>query len=142
MLSCKTIQICSSCKSTQYPNTLDKLYITISQQFLDKAGQIIIVLFAFTELSFLPNRNALTEQLLAVDPSYCCLYSSKQAIDCFVLLRASAPLPCFFSHLERSVEQILAADLSAPTVGAGKLLIATSMDNLKSPTNTTIIARL
>ena len=43
-----------------------------------------------------------------------------------------------FSHLEHSVEQVLAADLSAHTAGTGRLLIMMSMNNLKSPTNARI----
>ena len=47
-----------------------------------------------------------------------------------------------FAHLEHSVEQVLTADLSARTADAGRLLIATSMNNLKNPTNTRITAKL
>ena len=78
-----------------------------------------------------PERSA--KQLLAADLSYCWLYPSKQAIDRFVLFA------CLdhhvFSHLERSVGEDLTADLSARTVGAGRLLIARSMNNITGPTN-------
>ena len=41
-----------------------------------------------------------------------------------------------FSCLKRSVEQVLTADLSARTVGAGRLLIGRSMNNITGPTDT------
>ena len=75
----------------------------------------------------------------AADPSYYWLYPSKQVVDHFMLfVRFYCVL---FSHLECSVEQVLAADLSAHTAGTGRLLI-TMTNNLKSPTNTTMTARL
>ena len=40
-----------------------------------------------------------------------------------------------FSHLERSVELVLTADLSACAVGTGRLLIARSMNNITGPTD-------
>ena len=74
-----------------------------------------------------------TKQLLAVDLSYCWLYPSKQAIDCFMLFA------CFdhvlFSRLKCSVKQVPTVDLSAHTVGAGRLLIGRSMNNITGPTN-------
>ena len=75
-----------------------------------------------------------TEQLLAVDLSYCWLYPSKQAGDRFMLF---ARLDCvLFSHLQCSVEHVLTANLSACTVGAGILLITRSMNIITGPTNT------
>ena len=55
------------------------------------------------------------EQLLAADPSYCWLYPSKQAVDCFILF---VHLDCvLFSHLKRSVYQVLiAAQVSLPVL--------------------------
>ena len=67
------------------------------------------------------------EQLQAADPSYCWLYPSKQAVVSFMLFgRLYLSL---FSHLECSVEQLQAVNRSARTVGAGRLLITTSMNN-------------
>ena len=40
-----------------------------------------------------------------------------------------------FSHLECSVEQAPTANLSASAVGAGRLLIVKSMNNITSPTD-------
>ena len=40
-----------------------------------------------------------------------------------------------FSRLERSVEQVLTADLSARAFGTGRLLIARSMNNITGPTD-------
>ena len=94
--------------------------------------QIIIVLFVFTVFSFLPNGNAPAEQLLAEDPSYYWLYPSKQAIDHFMLFTCLYHV--FFSPTWNA-QSSKSADPSACTVGAGILLIATSMNNLKSPTN-------
>ena len=78
------------------------------------------------------------EQLLVADPSYCWLYPSKQAIDNFMLFAHLYRV--LFSHLKHSVEQVLAVDPSAHIVDAGRLLITTSMNNLKSPTNATMTA--
>ena len=90
------------------------------------------MLLAFTVFSFLPNRNTV-EQLLAADLSYCWLYPSKQAVDRFVLfVRLDHVL---FSHLERSVREDLTADLSARAVGASRLVIARSTNNITGPTN-------
>ena len=41
-----------------------------------------------------------------------------------------------FSHLKCSVEQVLTADLPARAVGAGRLLIERSMNNIIGPTDT------
>ena len=76
------------------------------------------------------------KQLLAADLSYCWLYPSKQAVDCFMLFAHLYYV--LFSHLEHSVEQVLTANISARTAGAGRLLIAMSMNNLKSLTNARI----
>ena len=96
--------------------------------------QIIIVAFvAFVVFSFLTKPECSTEQLLAADLPYCWLYPNKQAVDCFmVFVHLDRVL---FSHLKHSVEQVLTADLSARTVGAGRLLIA-SMNNITGPTDT------
>ena len=51
-------------------------------------------------------------------------YPSKQAVDHFMFFMRLYHV--LFSHLECSVEQVLTADLSASTVCAGRLLIATS----------------
>ena len=91
------------------------------------------MLLTFTVFSFptIPKRFA--DQLLAAELSYCWLYPSKQAVDPFVLF---ARLDCvLFSRLERSVEQVLTADFSARAVGAGRLLIARSMNNITGPTD-------
>ena len=40
-----------------------------------------------------------------------------------------------FSHLEHLVEQVLTVDLSACAVGAGRLLIVRSMNNITGPTD-------
>ena len=90
---------------------------------------IIIVLFTFTVSKL---------ELLVADPSYCWLYPSKQAIDNFMLFAHLYRV--LFSHLKHSVEQVLAVDPSAHIVDAGRLLITTSMNNLKSPTNATMTA--
>ena len=45
------------------------------------------------------------------------------------------PWPSLFSHLKCSVEQVLTVDLSARVVGAGRLLIARSMNNITGPTD-------
>ena len=77
-----------------------------------------------------------TEQLLAADLSYCWLYPSKQAVGCFVLFACLHRV--LFSCLERSVKQVptanLSANLSAHAVGAGRLLIVRSMNNITGPT--------
>ena len=80
------------------------------------------------------------KQLLAADSSYCCLYPSKQSIDRFMFFACLYSV--LFSNLEHSVEQVLTVDLSAHTAGTGRLLITMSMNNLKSPTNARITARL
>ena len=49
------------------------------------------------------------EQLLAADPLYCWLYPSKQAVDRFMLFVCLYHV--LFSHLEPSVEQVVAAHL-------------------------------
>ena len=51
-------------------------------------------------------------------------YPSKQAVDHFMFFMRLYHV--LFSHLECSVKQVLTADLSASTVCAGRLLIATS----------------
>ena len=94
------------------------------------------MLLDFTVFSFIPNRNCSAKQLLAADLSYCWLYPSKQAVDYFMLFAHLYYV--LFSHLEHSVEQVLTANISARTAGAGRLLIAMSMNNLKSPTNARI----
>ena len=58
------------------------------------------------------------EQLLAADPSYCWLYPSKQAIDCFMLF---AHLYHVLSYLECSVEQVLVVDPPTHTVAADRI---------------------
>ena len=69
------------------------------------------MLLAFTVFSFTTKPERSAEQLVAADLSYCWLYPSKQAVDCFVLfVRLDRVL---FSRLEHSVEQVLTADLSA-----------------------------
>ena len=72
--------------------------------------------------------------MLTADLSYRWLYPSKQAIDRFMLF---AHLDCvpLLSRLKCLVEQVLTADLSACTVGAGRLLIARSMNNITGPTD-------
>ena len=94
------------------------------------------MLLAFTVFSFMTKPERSAEQFLAADLSYCWLYPSKQAFDRFVLF---ARLDCvLFSRLEcleRSVKQVLTADLSACAVGAGRLLIARSMNNITGPTD-------
>ena len=102
--------------------------------FYTAAGiQIIVVLLAFTVFSFLTKLERCAEQLLAADPSYCWLYPSKQVVDRFVLFAYLDRV--LFSHLERSVELVLTADLSACAVGTGRLLIARSMNNITGPTD-------
>ena len=68
-----------------------------------------------------------------------CIPANKPSIaSCFL-----CAFPMLYSpHLEYSVEQVLEADPSASIAGAGRLLIAISMNNPKSPTNAMIIARL
>ena len=56
-----------------------------------------------------PERSA--KWLLAVDLSYCWLYPSKQAINCFMLFACLDRV--LFSRLKCSVEQVWTADLSA-----------------------------
>ena len=95
--------------------------------------QIIVVLRAFTVFSFLPKPERSTEQLLAADLSCSWLYPNKQAVDRFVLF---APLDhVLFSHLERSIGEDLTVDLSACAVGASRLLITKSMNNITGPVN-------
>ena len=77
--------------------------------------QIIVVLLAFTVISFPTKPECSTEQLLAADLSYCWLPPCKQAIDRFMLF-ARLDRVLFFRR-ERSVEQVLTADLSARAVG-------------------------
>ena len=82
--------------------------------------QIIIVLFAFTVFSFLQNHELLPSNFWQwILHTLGCSPANKPSIT-----------SCF-SHLERSVEQVLAADPSACTAGTGRLLITTSMNNLK-----------
>ena len=76
---------------------------------------------------FLPNRNAPPSNL-AADLSYCWLYLSKQAVDHFMLFAHLCRV--LFSGLKCSVKQVLTADLSAYAVGAGRLLITRSMNNI------------
>ena len=73
------------------------------------------MLFAFYCVLCSTKPECSAKKLLAADPSYCWLYSSKQAIDCFVLFAHLHGV--LFSHLECSVEQVLAVDPSACTVG-------------------------
>ena len=71
------------------------------------------------------------KQLLAGEHSYCWLYPSKQTVNCFMLF---VHLYCvLLSHLECSVKQVLTADPSVHSAGAGRSLITTSMNNLKVP---------
>ena len=78
-----------------------------------------------------PERSA--EHLLSANLSYGWFYPSKQAVDRFMLF---VHLDCvLFSHLERVVEEVLTAELSACAVGAGRLLIARSMNNITGPTD-------
>ena len=76
-----------------------------------------------------PERSA--KHFLAAEFYYCWLYPGKQAIDYFMLFT------CFdhvlFSHLERSVKDVLTVALSACAV---RLFIARSMNNITGPTNT------
>ena len=53
----------------------------------------------------------------AIDGLFSGLHPRKQAIDCFMLFACLYRV--LFSHLERSVEQVLTEDLSACTAGAG-----------------------
>ena len=94
--------------------------------------QIIIVLFAFTIQLFPTKLECSAKQLLVVSKQ-----TSHRSLHAFC-----TPLPCSISHLEGSVEQLLAADPYARTVGGDRLLIVTSMNNIKSPTNATITTRL
>ena len=98
------------------------------------------MLFAFTVFSFLPNRNAHGESSASRSLILLWLYPCKQAADHFMLFARLYRV--LFSCLECSVEQVLAADPSVHSIGAGRLLIATSMNNFKNPTNTTVTARL
>ena len=82
---------------------------------------------------FSPKPEHFAKQLLAADLSYCCLYPSKQAINCFMLFAHLDHV--LFSRLKCSVEQVLTADFSARAVGAGRLLIARSMNNITGPTD-------
>ena len=77
---------------------------------------------------------------MAADPSYSWLHTSKQAVNRLVLFARLYVV--LSSQLEHSVEQVRAVDPSARTVGAGRLLIATSMNYVQSPTNATITSRL
>ena len=92
--------------------------------------QIIIVVFALP-CSLFYQTGTLHEKLLAADPSYCWLYPSKQAVDCFMLFVCLYHV--LFFHLDCSIEQVLAVDPFVHTVGTGRLLIVMSMNNLKSP---------
>ena len=58
------------------------------------------------------------KQLVAANLSYCWLYSSKQAVDRFMLFTYLDRV--LFSHLECSVKQVLTVDLSVRAVGAGR----------------------
>ena len=95
--------------------------------------QIIVVLLTFTVFSFLPKLERSAEQLLAADFSYFgCIPANKPSIaSCF-----SRTLTVLFTCLERSVKEVLMADLSAHVVGAGKLLIARSINYITGPTDT------
>ena len=73
------------------------------------------------------------KQLLAADLSYCWLYPCKQAINRFMLFAHLDRV--LFSCLKCSVEQALTVDLSACTVGVGRLLIGRRMNNIRGPTN-------
>ena len=82
------------------------------------------MLLAFTVFSFPIKPGLSAEQWL---------YPSKQAVDRFMLFAHLDRV--LFSHLECSVEQVLTADLSARAVGAGRLLIARSNNNITGPTD-------
>ena len=89
----------------------------------------MFVVFCLYRVLFSTKPEHSAEQLLAADPSYCWMrdplpYPSKQAVDHFMFFMRLYHV--LFSHLECSVEQVLTADLSASTVCAGRLLIATS----------------
>ena len=95
--------------------------------------QIIVVLLTFTVFSFPTKLEHSAKQLLATNLSYCWLYPSKLTVDCFVLFTC---LDCvLFPCLEYSVKQVVTADLSARAVGAGRLLIARSMNNITGLTD-------
>ena len=60
--------------------------------------------FSLTVFSFLPNRNGpLSIFFLAVDPSYCWLYPSKQAVDFFMLF--ACLYHALFSHWNASLSK-------------------------------------
>ena len=73
------------------------------------------------------------KHFLAAELSYCWLYPSKQAIDCFMLFAYLDRV--LFSRLERSVKEVLTVALSARAIG---LLIVRSINNITGPTNTRI----
>ena len=60
------------------------------------------------------------KQLLAVDPSYCYIYHSKQAVNYFMLFVCLYYY--LFFHLECSVKQVLTADLSVHTVSRCEII--------------------
>ena len=86
--------------------------------------QIIVVLLAFRVL-FSTKPERLAKHFLAVELSYCWLYPDKQAVDYLMLFTCLDRV--LFSHLERSVKDVLTVALSARVVG---LLIARSMTGL------------
>ena len=85
--------------------------------------------------SFLPKQNAPLSKFWQRIPNF--LVVSQQTSH-WSLHAIRVPLPCSIIPLECSVEQVLTADLSACTVGASRLLIMMSMNNLKSPTKARI----
>ena len=90
--------------------------------------------FSLLPCSLIYQTRMLHEQLLAADLSYCWLFLSKQAVNCFMLFTILDRV--LFSCLKCSVEQVPAADVSASTVDASRLLIGRSMNNITGPTNT------
>ena len=73
------------------------------------------------------------EKLLAADLLYCTLVVSQQTSHRFMLFTRLDRV--LFSRLKCSVEQVLTADLYAHAVGAGRLLIARSTNNITGPTD-------
>ena len=95
--------------------------------------QITIVLLAFTVFSFLPNRSALPRNFLQqVSHTVGCIPANKASIASCL----SRTLTVFYSSAWNAQSSKLTADLSAHTVGAGRLLIVMSMNNITGPTNT------
>ena len=97
--------------------------------------QIIIVLLAFTVFSFAQTGMALPSNFWQrISPTFGCIPANKLSIASCVLRALTA----LFSRLERSVEQVLMAALSAHVVGADRLLIVRSMNNITGPTDARI----